>query len=81
MMMKTLPIGIVVLALALVVTACGDDGEEDRECRPCTVNENCENDQECVLAVDENLRCFELDQETCTLDRVTIGRAPAAAVE
>jgi hypothetical protein len=71
--------GILLLALALLVPACGDDSEDDRECRTCTTSEVCENDQECVLAVDGEQRCFEVDQETCQLDRVTVGRAPTPA--
>ena len=70
--------GTLVVALALLVGACGDDSGDDRQCRTCTVTENCENDQECVLATDGNLRCFELDRATCTLDRVEIGRQPVS---
>ena len=68
---------ILVVALALMGVACGGgDGDgDDRQCRNCTVSENCDGDQECVLAVDGNLRCFENDRETCTLDRVPVARA------
>lgn len=72
--------GILALALAVMGVACGDDSsDEDRECRRCSTSESCENDQECVLAVDGEQRCFELDQVTCTLDRVEVGRAPTPA--
>ena len=72
-------IGVVVLALGLVAGACGDSGDDDddRECGTCAVSEDCEGDQECVLATDDNLRCFEPDRDQCVLGRVTIGRAPA----
>ncbi len=68
----------VVVALALVVMACGGGGgdDDDQECRTCTVSEDCDGDQECVLAVDGERRCFESDEVTCTLDRVKVGRAP-----
>jgi hypothetical protein len=70
-------VGVLLAALALGIGACGGDGDDEDECRICSVDENCESDQECVLAVDGNQRCFETDQETCTLDRVEVGRAPA----
>jgi hypothetical protein len=71
---------MMIVVLALAGAACGGgDGDDDRQCRSCTVSENCENDQECVLAVDNELRCFEVDKETCTLDRVIVGRAPTPA--
>ena len=69
-------IGMVVLAVGLVAGACGDGGDDDRECGTCTVSEDCDGDQECVLAADDNLRCFEPDREVCTLGRVDIGRKP-----
>jgi hypothetical protein len=69
--------GILAAALAVLGVACGDDSSnEDRECRRCATSDTCENDQECVLAVDGEQRCFELDRATCTLDRVEVGRAP-----
>ncbi len=68
---------MLVLVLALMGVACGDGGGgDDDECSRCAVSEDCKSDQECVLAVDGNLRCFEPDSEQCTLDRVPIGRAP-----
>lgn len=69
-------VGMLILALALGVGACGGDGDDEDECRTCQVDKDCESDQECVPAVDGNRRCFETDQETCTLDRVEVGRAP-----
>lgn len=70
-------IGMVLAAMVVLGGGCGDSSsEDDRQCRTCTVSENCENDQECVLAIDGQRRCFELDRETCTLDRVPVGRAP-----
>lgn len=68
---------VVALALAAGIASCGDGGgDDDVECHTCTVNEDCDGDQECVLAVDDRLRCFEPDRTQCTLDRVTVGRAP-----
>lgn len=70
--------GILVVALALMGVACGDGdsgGGDDRQCRTCMVSETCDGDQECVMAVDGNLRCFETDRATCTLDRVPVARA------
>ena len=67
---------ILVVALALFGAACGGGGNDDRECQTCTVNEDCHGSEECVLAVDGNLRCFDPDDATCKLDRVTVGRAP-----
>jgi len=67
---------VLVVALALLGAACGGGGGDDDECRTCTVSEDCHGDQECVLAVDGNQRCFEPDKATCTLDRVEVGRAP-----
>jgi hypothetical protein len=69
---------VLVVALALLGAACGGGGGHDRECNTCTVSENCKGDQECVLAVDGQLRCFDPDEATCTLDRVEVGRAPTA---
>ncbi len=66
---------LLALALALIGVACGGGGDDDLQCSPCTVSENCESDQECVLAVDGNLRCFETDKASCTLDRVPVERA------
>lgn len=72
--------GILAVALAVIGVACGDSGGgDDRECRTCATSETCENDQECVLAVDGDQRCFEIDKATCTLDRVEVGRAPTPA--
>lgn len=72
--------GILAMALAVMGVACGDDSsKEDRECKRCVTSESCENDQECVLAVDGEQRCFELDQAACMLDRVEVGRAPTPA--
>ena len=68
--------GILAVALASLAAACGDSSSDDRECRICATSEACENDQECVLAVDGEQRCFELDQAACTVDRVEVGRAP-----
>lgn len=71
---------ILALALASIGAACGDGGsDDDRECRTCATSEACDNDQECVLAVDGDQRCFETDKATCTLDRVEVGRAPTPA--
>lgn len=68
---------ILVVALALTGVACGGgSGGGDRQCNTCTVDEDCHGSQECVLAVDGNLRCFDPDEATCTLDRVSISRAP-----
>lgn len=72
--------GILAMALAVMGVACGDDGSnDDRECQRCVDSEVCDNDQECVLAVDGEQRCFEIDKATCTLDRVEVGRAPTPA--
>lgn len=70
---------ILLLAVAICAPACDGGSDDDRECRPCTTSEVCENDQECVLAVDGAQRCFELDRDTCELDRVPVGRAPTPA--
>ena len=70
-----LRIGMLVVVLALVGAACGDNGD-DRECHTCTVTENCDGGQECVLAVDDNLRCFDVGDATCRLDRVNVARKP-----
>jgi hypothetical protein len=65
------------LVVALIATACGDGGgDDDRACRPCVTSDGCEKDQECVLAVDGEQRCFETDEATCKLDRVEVARAP-----
>ena len=69
-------IRILVAALALLGVACGGGGGSDDECSTCRVNEDCHGSDECVLAVDGNLRCFDPDDATCTLDRVPVGRAP-----
>lgn len=70
-------IGMVAVVLALVAGACGDSGgDDDRACHECSTNESCDGDQECVLAIDGELRCFEVDEATCQLDRVEVGRAP-----
>lgn len=67
--------GMLVVALALMGVACGG-GDDDRECSTCTVSENCHGSDRCELAVDGAMRCFDPDEETCTLGRVPIGRAP-----
>ncbi len=68
---------ILVMALTLTIAACGGgDGDSDRECNTCTTSENCQGNDECVLAVDGNLRCFDRDDSTCTLGSVEVGRAP-----
>lgn len=69
-------IRILVAALALLGVACGGGGGSDDECSTCTVSEDCHGSDECVLAVDGNRRCFDPDEATCTLDRVSVGRAP-----
>ncbi len=77
--MVAVRMGILALGLAVIGVACGDSSGDDRECQRCATSESCENDQECVLAVDGEQRCFELDRDTCTLDRVEVGRAPTPA--
>ena len=68
-------IGVLVAALALVAGACGD-GKDTRECHTCHVDENCDHDQECVPAVDDHLRCFDVGEATCRLDPVDVARKP-----
>jgi hypothetical protein len=67
---------ILIVALALTGVACGGGGSDDTECGTCRVSEDCHGSQECVQAVDGNLRCFDPDDATCTLGRVKVGRAP-----
>lgn len=70
-------IGMVAVLLTVIAGACGDGGsDDDRQCRKCSTNESCDGDQECVLAVDGEPRCFEIGDATCKLDRVKVGRAP-----
>lgn len=70
-----LRIGILVVALALIGAACGDSGD-DHECQPCKETSNCNGGQECVLGVDDNLRCFDIGDATCQLDKVNVARKP-----
>ena len=44
---------VVAVALAAGIASCGDGGgDDDDEFHTCTVSEDCDGDQECVLAVD-----------------------------
>ena len=76
--MATTTIGktkVLLLALALTAAACGGGGGSDaKKCRKCSSDDDCRNDQECVLAVDNELRCFKNNQNSCTLDRVPVSR-------
>ena len=67
---------IVFLAVAIAGIGCGGSGDDDRACRPCSTSDVCDGDQECVAAADGRQRCFELDEATCTVGRVTVARAP-----
>lgn len=68
---------MLVVVLALLGAACGDGGGgNEEECSRCTVTEDCDGGDECVLAVDGAMRCFDIDQATCTFNRVPVGRAP-----
>lgn len=66
---------ILVVALALMAAACDGGGGDEGECNTCGTDEGCHGNQECVLAVDGNHRCFEPDNESCTSGRVLIARA------
>ncbi|MCC6847075.1 MAG: hypothetical protein IT294_01140 [Deltaproteobacteria bacterium] len=69
--------GMAALLLAMVAGACGDSGgDDDRACHECSTNESCDGDQECALAVDGELRCFDVDKASCTIGRVEVARAP-----
>jgi hypothetical protein len=63
------------LALALMTAACGGGGGDSKECSTCTVDEDCKGSQQCVLAVDGVNRCFDDDENSCTVGRVPVGRA------
>ena len=62
------------LVLALVTAACGGGGSDAKKCRPCSSDDDCKSDQECVAAVGGDLRCFKSNQNSCTLDRVPVSR-------
>lgn len=62
------------LALALMTAACGGGGGDSKQCRTCTVDDDCKSDQQCVLAVDGVKRCFDDDKNSCTVDRVPVAR-------
>ena len=67
--------GALVAVMAVVAAACGGSGGDDHACRICKVTEDCKSDQQCVLAIDGELRCFENDENSCTVDRVPVARA------
>jgi hypothetical protein len=72
-------LGIVVLAAAMAAGGCDGSGDDDGACRTCATADACDDDQECVPAADGQQRCFELEEATCTVGRVTVARAPTPA--